>query len=132
MPIRNQTLNLYGDNMKRVTINFDGWDVFEDEQVEAIKKQCADSVEFMVNHLLTTAIATIDLDSDQFYINIHDEDMENDLGTVNIDSLFDSYTDKDKLATPDSLKRAVSMRDKLSDMRNAIDEAIKGAKVKAA
>jgi hypothetical protein len=114
--------------MRNVLINFDGWEVFEDSQVESIKAVCSNSVEFMVNHLLTDAIATIDLDGEQFYINIHDETMDNDLGRVNIDSIFNAYTDKNKLVTPDSLKRAVTMRDKLKDMMMAIDEAVKGAK----
>jgi hypothetical protein len=114
--------------MKKVVIDFTDWNCFEDEQVEEIKKVCADSVECMVGLLFNGAMATIDLDGDELFLNIHDEDMENDLGRVSIDDIFDSYTDSDKLQTPESLKRAVTLRDKLEEMQKAIDKAVKGAK----
>ena len=114
--------------MDSVVITFKGWEVFEDEQVEAIKQVCADSVEYMVGHLFKGAMATIDLDGEDLYLNIHDEDMENDLGRVSINDIFDSYTDSGKLVTPESLKRAVVLRDKLESMTKEIDKAVKGAK----
>ena len=114
--------------MKGVNINLSDWEVFEDEQVAAIKGVCSDSVEYMVGLLFNNAMATLDLDGGELFLNVHDEDMENDLGRVNIDDIFNSYTDADKLQTPESKKRATVLRDKLDDMRKAIDLAIREAK----
>jgi hypothetical protein len=114
--------------MKEVTISFAGVEVFEDSQIEAIAKECTDSVEFMVADLFKGAMATIDLSDGKLYLNIHDADMSNDLGTVPVDDIFNSYTDSSKLVTPESMKRAVTLRDKLEEMRKDIDKAVKGAK----
>lgn len=114
--------------MKKVTIDFKGWEVFEDSQVEQIKDVCANSVEYMVGHLFTGAMATLDLVGDELFLNIHDADMDNDLGSVNIDDIFDSYTDANKLATPESKKRAVTLRDKLKEMAEEIDRAVRKSK----
>jgi hypothetical protein len=114
--------------MKAVVIDFSGWPLFEDEQVSELTKICADSVEYMVGYLFNGAMATIDLEGDELFLNIHDEGMDNDLGRVSIDDIFNSYTDSAKLQTPESLKRAVTLRDKLEDMQKEIDKAVKGAK----
>lgn len=114
--------------MKGAVINLKSWNVFEPIQVENIQKICEESVEDCINQLFEGSMATIDLDGDALYLNIHDVDMENDLGRVNIDDIFDSYTTADKLATPETIKRAVVLRDKLGEMMKAIDKAVKGAK----
>ena len=114
--------------MKEAVINFKNWNVFEPAQVNEIQKVCEASIEDCVNMLFDGAMATIDLDGDALFLNIHDEDMENDLGRVNIDDIFNSYTSSDKLVTPETIKRAVVLRDKLGEMMKAIDKAVKGAK----
>lgn len=113
--------------MKGVTINLKDWELFEDDQVEKIRKVCSDSVEYCVDELFKGAEASIELEGEALYLNFHDADFENYFGRIGFEDIFNTYTDPEKIPTQESKLRAIKMRDTIEGIVKAIDKAIKDA-----